>query len=109
MANLASSGVTVLDSWWVPQVGTPAKKFKAVRALATLSSMGTGTNKVLATAFGLQSVKTSAGIVKSDDSAVYNTIPSYDGSFVIVKNAGTNAPADISGDFVFVVTGEPSA
>lgn len=108
MANLASSGVSVQDSWHVPQVGTPARKFKAVRAIITLSTMGSASNKILATAFGLSRIVDCTGITKSDDTTVYSCVPSYDGSYVIVKNHGAVTPLDISGTFSIVVTGEPS-
>jgi len=109
MADLASSGVVVLDSWFVPQIGTPARKMTAKRVELTLSSMGSATNKILASALGFQTVFRCSPLVQDDNTDIYRAGPSYDGSMILVGSGTASTPLDITGDYVCIVEGEPAA
>lgn len=103
MANLASSGVTTTDSWVEAYAG---KKVRARKVTVVLSSMGSATNTIPAAAFGLSTILECTPLVKSDDSVVVVAHPSYSGAIILLKAAGTNAPADYSGTFRCIVRGQ---
>lgn len=105
MANLAKTGVVVSDNYNTG--GNNGKKFSAYEVTATLSSMGTATNKILASAFGLTKVKGASPATKSDDSVVLVLSPSIDGTYLLAKGIADNTPADYTGDFKFTVWGQP--
>lgn len=101
MATLAASGVTVSRSWFMG-----LKKDVLLKEVSVvLSSMGTATNYLPASAFGFARFVGPAHFTKSDNSVVLVGVPSYDGTKLLLKAADTNAPADYSGTFAGVVSG----
>lgn len=105
MANLASSGVTIEDSW--TSGGNNGKKYNYYRCTAVLSSMGTVANNIPAAAFRLQTIEGSTPWTLSDNSIVVVANPNVAKSLLLLKAAGTNAPADYTGTFSFTIWGYP--
>jgi hypothetical protein len=105
MADLASTAVTLRKA---DQLGTRAGQLRGVRKSLTivLAAMGTATNKVLASALGFTTVLETSCFVKSDNSEILVATPSYDGTYILLKAAGTNAPADFTGTYRAVVVGD---
>jgi hypothetical protein len=105
MASLASTGVTVLDSW--TEGKTNGRKRTVKRCQIVLSSMGGTTNTIPATAFGLSRIDRCSNLTLSTNASVRVASPSYDGSLILVVAAQetSSAPADISGTFYIEVAG----
>lgn len=103
MADLAQSAVVTRGSY--TSGGNNGKKHRYFEVTATLAAMGTAANKVLATAFRLTNIVGCTPLVKTDDTLVIAAGPSTDGSMLLLKAAGTNAPADYTGEFKFIVWG----
>lgn len=101
MADLAASGVVVVSSWYEGHDRGILNRHLRL----TLSTMGTATNKILASVLGFAKIERCSPLVKSDDSVMLVASPSYDGSMLLTKAAGSNAPADFSGTYECVVTG----
>jgi hypothetical protein len=103
MADLASSAVTTLriSSETLSNGITLYTKACSV----TLTTQGTVTNKVLATAFGLSAFEESSSWSKSDNTEIIVAGVSNDRSHLILKAAGTNAPADYAGVYNVYVKG----
>lgn len=104
MADLAKSAVTILESWL--EVGTN-RQLKVRRVKATLSGQGGGTDKINASLFDLTRIYDCSSFVKSDDSLMVTAAPSKDQTHLLLKAAGTNAPANnaANGDYYFTVKG----
>jgi len=94
MANLTSSGVTVVDNY--EEGGSNGKRFSVFELTLVLSSMGTTTNKIQASVLGLTTIVRSTPAVDSNNAAVYPTAPSYDGTLLLIGGGSSNAPQDIS-------------
>lgn len=103
MADLATSGVSILRTSSASLSNGLTMYQKACSV--TLSTMGTATNKVLATAFGLSSFEESSAWVKSDNTEVIPAGVSNDRTYLLLKAAGTAAPADTSGVYTCYVKG----
>lgn len=109
MADLASSAVTILRS--AVEEEDTGHEVKSLMAKVTIASMGTATNKILATAFGLTTIYSATPFVKSDDTLVYVVAPAADGSFLLLVDgdnataANQTAPADKSGTFYTTIRG----
>jgi len=103
MANLASSGVEILDSW--EEDGLNGKKFIGRRVRLTLTAMGTTTNKIQASVLKLGSLVSSSPAIEADNSEIRPTAPSYDGSLLLIGGGASNAPADVTGVFDLTVRG----
>lgn len=103
MANLARTGVVTRKNYRTG--GNNGARFTAYECTVTLAAMGTAANKVLASAFGLRTITHVTPFVLSDDSIIVAASPSYDGTQILLKAAGTNAPADYTGVFKCVVWG----
>jgi hypothetical protein len=107
MANLATTDVTVIRKWTVPSTsflnsGEFGKDLMYVQATFTATTMGSLTNKLLATAFGLTTIVGCSNGVDSAASLLYIAAPSYDGTMIVIGDVvnatdGTrSAPVDIS-------------
>jgi hypothetical protein len=70
-----------------------------------LSSMGTVTNTIPATAFGLTRFYGPVVLVKSDNGDVLLGTPSVDGTILLLKESDTNNFADASGTYYGQVKG----
>lgn len=103
MANLAASAVTLVDSWY--SQGINGKKFKAKKLTLVLTGQGTATNKILASVLGLTSIVEAGPAITSDNASVIVASPSYDGTMLLLKAAGTNAPADFTATVDVIVKG----
>jgi hypothetical protein len=104
----SSSTLTTSQNWRV--VAAPyGVKYKVVSLV--LSSQGGATNTIGATALGFTKILGSSAAIKSDDSAVYPTSPSTDGSKLFFINlaqatdASRPAPADVTGTFKLTIWG----
>jgi hypothetical protein len=105
MASLASSGVTILDSW--TEGGNNGKKLNVYKCSVVLSSMGTVANGIPATAFRLSTIERVSPWTLSDNTIVLVAAPNVLKTAVLLKAAGTNAPADYSGTYECTVWGYP--
>jgi hypothetical protein len=109
MGALAASAVTVYKAW--TEAGTNGRLLSARVLTIVLSSQGGATNTVGAAALGFSYIVSSSVAQKSDDSVVYLTSPSYDGTklFVYDMNVTTDAdrskPVDISATVRVLVKG----
>jgi hypothetical protein len=103
MADLASSAVTILriSSQTLSNGITLWTKACSV----TLTTQGTVTNKILATAFGLSAFEESSSWSKTDNTEVIVAGVSGDRSHLLLKAAGTNAPADFAATYNVYVKG----
>lgn len=103
MANLAKTGVVLVDRW--TEGGMNGRKFLAKRLTLTLAAMGTAANKIEASVLGFRSISDVSPLVKSDNAQIIPACPSADGSQILLKAAATAAPADATGIFTCVVRG----
>ena len=104
MANLAASAV--VTTLYKPFAGMSGKELEFVDATVVLATMGSATNQVLASAFGLSKVVAVFNVVKSDQTRLIAT-PSFDGSYIQLMDPvnATNLGADFSGTFRFSLIG----
>lgn len=102
MANLAASGVTFVDTWQEAYAG---KFLKARKVTMVLSSMGTVTNNIPASVLGLNTIIECSPLINDGNDLVIVASPNYDGTLLLLKAAGTNAPADYTDTFRCVVRG----
>lgn len=109
MATLAQSAVTIRDSWW--EGGIPAKKTKVLSVTMVLTGHGGATNTILASVFGLTTIREVTPVQTDDNSAVYLGAPSYDGTKLFLydlsgaTDATRDAPADITDTVRCIVKG----
>lgn len=82
------------------------KKIKARKVSLVLSSMGDGTDYISATVLKLNTILECTPLVKSDDSVMVVAHPNAAGSKLLLKAAGSNAPATYSGTFTGIVRGQ---
>lgn len=84
-----------------------AGAYFTVRVLQiTLSSQGGATNYISAAALGFARIDCCSNLVKSDDSAAFSAVPSYDGSKLWVIHS--DAPTDETGTFQVTIWGQPA-
>jgi len=104
MADLASTAVVSIQRQLFG--GMSKKSLQLVEATVTLATMGSATNKVLASAFGLSKVVGVLTVTKSDDTRLLGNA-SYDGSYIQLMDPvnATNLGADFSGTFKFAIIG----
>lgn len=108
MANLDASDVVLVDAWLDGGSGATNRRPRVAQVTLTLSSMGSATNKILASVLGFDSILQAGSFVKSDDSVIYPTGPSYDGSMLLFYDGADASPIDVSGTFRGIVIGEPA-
>lgn len=72
-----------------------------------LSTQGGATNNLPAQYVGLQTIIGSTGAIKSDNSVVLPTSPSFDGSLLLFSAGTSGVPTDTTGTFNVTVTGVP--
>lgn len=102
MANLAASGVTITRSYLEK---FPSTEQRVLDVSIVLSTMGTAANNIPATSFGLARFYGPTVLVKSDNADMLVGVPSANGTLLLLKAAGSNAPADFSGTYVGQVKG----
>lgn len=103
MANLGTSGVTHIESWREAYAG---KLVKARKVTMVLTSMGTVTNNIPASAFGLTTILECSPLINDGNDLVVVGSPNYDGTLLLLKAAGSNAPADYTDTFRAIVRGQ---
>lgn len=103
MSALAQSAVTKDLIFY--EGGINSRKHKVVDVTLVLTAQGTVANPIAASLFGLTRITRAHSFRQSDDTVILNACPSYDGSKLLLKAAGTNAPADFTGTFRGVVMG----
>lgn len=102
MAALAASAVTELASWYPGRnQDLVAKKLRLV-----LTAQGTVANPILASVLGLRKVTYASPAVASDNSVVIPAAPSIDGTILLLRAAGSAAPADVTATVDLTVVGE---
>lgn len=101
MADLASSAVEVVNSWY----SGLGKQIIHRRLRLTLTGQGTVANAIGATTLGFSKLEGASPVIEDDDSSVIVASPSYDGSQLLLRAADTNSPADYTGTFEVVVYG----
>lgn len=82
MADLAASAVTLDNSW---SEGSVTGKRRLVKELTiVLTGQGDATDTIDAATLGLTKIEESTPAIVSDDSKIYLTRPSYDGSVLFL-------------------------
>lgn len=105
MAALAASAVTLNDSWF--EGGLNGKRNRCRALTLVLTGQGDATDTIGYAALGFtRKIAEATPLIKSDDSTVVVATPSYDGSKLLLKAAGTNAPGTYSGTFKCIVKGD---
>lgn len=107
MANLAASAVTVLASYPMGDRFGKDMQESQLDAVVILAAQGDGGagSDIPAAAFGMSVIRDVCSIVKSDNSVILVGAPKADGSSILLKAAGTNAPAQYTGTFNMRVKG----
>lgn len=109
MADLTASDVTTVRSW--TEGGTTGKNRKGALLKLVLTTMGSDTNKIPASALGFTKIESCSNAVASDDTKVYPAVPSNDGLNILlvdltnVTDANRADPADISATVYIEVHG----
>lgn len=105
MADLTTSSVVVNRTWNTTLSNGTVMYSKAVSM--TLSTHGSASSGelILASAFGLTSIEEVSTLVKSDDTILIVGGPNAARSAILLKAAGTNAPASVTGVYACVVKG----
>lgn len=103
MADLASSAVTILDSW--EEDGLNGKKYVGRRVRLTLTGQGTTSNKITASVLKLGTIVSSSPALEADNSEIRPTSPSYDQSNLLIGGGSSNAPQDVTGVYDLTVRG----
>lgn len=105
MADLTSAGVSV--SRTMSETRSNGLTLFEKACTVTLATNGTMTagEKIPASAFGLSSLEEVSAFVKSDNTEVLAAGISNDRGNVLLKAAGSNAPAAYSGAYTCVVRG----
>lgn len=102
MANLAASAVSINRSY-VTVAGTDGIR-SVVDATLTLTGQGGTTNLIPVSLLGLSSAE-SVLSARGDDSLIYRADVSYDGKSIVLANAASGAPSDITDTIRVVVSG----
>lgn len=101
MANLASTAVTVVESW--TEGDTYGKRLNVFYVKVVLSAQGGGTNLIPASVImpGFNTIVSGGTFVKSDNSDVQVSSPSYDRTNLLLGLT----PADVTGTYQGIVKG----
>jgi hypothetical protein len=102
MPALLNTAVTINRVVLLAAAGTTVR---VVNFTAVLTNQGTVANSITASVLGLTSIFESSSLVASDNSAILVSVPSADGTKLLLKAAATGAPADYAGTFTGNVTG----
>jgi hypothetical protein len=107
MADLATTGVAI-NAGRSSELIMTGRKVRLVQFTLTLSSMGSATNKILASVLGFKEILWASPAVKSDNSEIVPAAPSTDGSMLLLRASATEAPADSTGTYNLMVAGTPA-
>lgn len=103
MADLASSAVEITATGYTG--GINGKKYRTRTVVLTLTGQGTTTNKIPASVLSLTEIVGCSPLVQDDDTDIVVAAPDYAGDNLLLKAAGSNAPADFTGTFRGIVYG----
>ncbi len=103
MANLATSAVTLSDSW---PVHGPGKHYTMRQFSLVLTGQGGATNKILASVLGFSQLENAEPGILDTNAGVVIAYPSLDRSFLILKASATNEPFDYTGTLVIRIGGQ---
>lgn len=110
MPDLTSSGVTLQTSENYPLGDRFQKSMQESQGdyQVVLAAQGDGAagSNIPAAAFGMSVIREISGVIKSDNSVMIVATPKADGSAILLKAAGTNAPAQYTGTFNMRVKGK---
>lgn len=106
MANLASTAVTNRNTYYDYVQGQG--KITTRQLTLALTGQGDATDKILASVLGLSKIYECSPLVKDDNTLIIVAAPSADGTFLLLKAAGTNAPAvnATNGSYLCTVRGQ---
>lgn len=101
MANLASSAVTVVESW--TEGDTHGKRLNCFYVSVVLTAQGGGTNLIPASVImpGFNTIVSGGTFTKADNSDVQVSSPSADRTFLLLGLT----PADVTGTYLGIVKG----
>lgn len=102
MADLAQTAVSITKATRLALTGGNRR---ILEVSLTLTGQGTATNKINASVLGLTKIIESSPLTASDNSLVIVAAPSADGTYLLLKAAGTNAPADYTATLLGVIQG----
>ena len=102
MASLAQSAVTIIESW--RELGLGGKQIKVRKATVALTGQGGTTNTIPASLFDMTTIYDCSSLVLSDNSLMITAAPSADGTILLLKAAGTNAPSDNATNGTYTLT-----
>lgn len=105
MANLARSGVTENASY--EAFGLNSKRYAVFELTIVLTTMGSATNKILASVLHLSKIKGCSDACSDGDDVILPAVPSTDGSMILLGGGASNAPADYTDTFNITVWGDP--
>jgi len=104
MANLAKTAVTLIDSWYGG--GLNGRKFTYKYLSVVLTAQGTVANRIPSTVIGFTKIFGCTPLVNSADNLIVVGSPDTAQTTLLLKAAGTNAPADFTDTFRMVVWGK---
>jgi hypothetical protein len=105
MADLTTAGVSVTrTAYEIRSNGLTLWEKAVTLTLATHGSASSG-ELIPASAFGLSTFEECSSFTKSDDTIILVAAPSNDKVNMLLKAAGTNAPASVTGTYKGVVRG----
>jgi hypothetical protein len=103
MSALAASAVSVTDTGYTG--GVNGKKYRTREVVLTLTGQGTAANPIPASVLKLTEIVGCTPLVQDDDTDIVVAAPDYAGENLLLKAAGSNAPADYTGTFRGIVYG----
>lgn len=104
MADLAKSAVTILEDWSDHAIGNRRVSYRKVQLV--LTGQGDATDDIKAGVLDLRTIEGCTPLQKSDDTAAYWGVPSYDGSKLYLYEDASDAPAVQTGTFRCIVWGQ---
>jgi hypothetical protein len=105
MADLTTAGVSITRQAYEIRSNGLTYWEKAVTVTLSTNGSATATELIPASAFGLTTVEECSPLTKTDDTIIVVAAPSNDKTFILLKAAGTNAPASVTGAYKCVVKG----
>lgn len=103
MSALAASAVSITATGYTG--GINGKKYRTREVTLTLTAQGTVANPIPASVLKLTEIIGCSPLVQDDNTDILVAAPDYAGANLLLKAAGTNAPADFTGTFRGIVYG----
>lgn len=102
MPALAATAVTVLSEWYEGR----AQQLVTKKLRLVLTAQGTVANPIDASVLGLRKIVRASPAVKSDNTLIFTAAPNILGTILLLRDAATGAPADVTATVDLTVTGE---